>query len=142
MILCKDVKFFIDIVTMKKTYRLDLATRSSSSFFLIAYEFEEPLAALMSSSARLSAMDLMFLNEASRAPVQSSQMAWFTRRSGETSTAWRRTVPARPIRVESSRGPELMIAVTNTWKTIQLINIFFLNNYHSKILDNFHFFIK
>lgn len=36
------------------TYRLDLATRSSSSFFLIAYEFEDPLAALMISSARHS----------------------------------------------------------------------------------------
>lgn len=55
--------------------RLDLATRSSSSFFLIAYELEEPLAALMSSSARHSAMVLMFLKAASRAPVHSSQIA-------------------------------------------------------------------
>ena len=37
---------------------------------------ELPLAALMSSSAKHSAMDLMFLKEASRAPVHSSQMAW------------------------------------------------------------------
>ena len=66
--------------------RLDLATRSNSSFFLIAYEFEEPyikydtdkhydhksesqtFAALISSSARHSAMLLMFLNAASLAP--------------------------------------------------------------------------
>lgn len=80
----------------------------------------QTLAALMSSSARHSAMDLMFRNADSRAPVQSSQTAWFTRLRGDTSTAWRRTVPARPIRVESSRGPLLMMAFTNTcrgfWK--------------------------
>merc|ERR1719270_1391482 len=58
----------------------------------------------MSSSAKHSAMDLMFLKEASRAPVHSSQMAWLTRRRGDTSTACLRTVPARPILVESSRG--------------------------------------
>lgn len=74
------------------------------------------LAALMSSSARHSAMLLMFLKAASRAPMHSSHTAWLTRRSGDTSTAWRRTVPARPIRVESSRGPLLMTAVTSTCK--------------------------
>ena len=68
----------------------------------------------MSSSARHSAMDLMFLNADSRAPVQSSHMAWLTRLRGDTSTAWRRTVPARPMRVESSRGPLLMMALTKT----------------------------
>merc|ERR1739838_34218 len=52
----------------------------------------------------------MFLKAASRAPVTRSQMALLTRRRGDTSTACRRTVPARPIRVESSRGPLLMIA--------------------------------
>ena len=57
----------------------------------------------------------MFLKEASRAPVQQSQIAWLTRLNGETSTAWRRTVPARPILVESSRGPLLIMAFTNTW---------------------------
>lgn len=72
------------------------------------------LAALISSSARHSAIVLMFLKAASRAPVHNNQIAWLTRRRGETSTAWRRTVPARPILVESSRGPELMMAVTNT----------------------------
>lgn len=132
----------------KKIYRLDLATRSSSSFFLMAYEFEDPckrntvnhllyenapctalcpkpllrlsrsethvsvarlldlvlkrtplavvspegirkdnkrpgfenkcltLAALMSSSAKHSAIVLMFLNAASRAPVHSNQIAY------------------------------------------------------------------
>jgi hypothetical protein len=44
-----------------------------------------------------------------------SDTAWFTRRSGETSTAWRRTVPCEPIRVESSRGPVFTIASTRTW---------------------------
>lgn len=65
-------------------HRLDLATRSSSSFFceqrlekdfdkkitpvstLIAYEFDEPLAALISSSARHSAMDLTLRKADSR----------------------------------------------------------------------------
>lgn len=37
-----------------------------------------------------------------------------TRRSGDTSTACLRTVPARPMRVESSRGPLLMMAFTRT----------------------------
>jgi hypothetical protein len=45
------------------------------------------LAALMSSSAKHSAMVLMLRNAASRAPVQSNQMAWLTRLNGETSTA-------------------------------------------------------
>lgn len=39
---------------------------------------------------------------------------WLTLLSGDTSTACRLTVPARPIRVESSLGPELMMAVTRT----------------------------
>lgn len=66
---------------------------------------ELPLAALISSSARHSAMVLMLRNALSRAPVVISQMAWLTRRSGDTSTAWRRTTPALPMRVASSRGP-------------------------------------
>lgn len=71
--------------------------------------------AFINSSAKHSAMVLIFLNAASRAPVQRSQIAWFTRLNGATSTACLRTVPARPIRVESSRGPELMIASTKIW---------------------------
>merc|ERR1711997_707319 len=71
---------------------------------------------LINSSAKHSAIDLMFLNEASLAPVQQSQIAWLALRRGETSTACRRTVPARPILVESSRGPLLIIAFTNTCK--------------------------
>lgn len=108
------VQIFILEINRINVYLLDLATRSSSSFFLIAYEFEEPLAALISSSARHSAIVFMLRNAASRAPVHNNQIAWFTRRSGDTSTACLLTVPARPIRVESSRGPELMIAVTRT----------------------------
>src|SRR3990167_8860067 len=42
-------------------------------------------------------------------------MAWLTRRRGETSTAWRRAVPPPPMRVASSRGPELLTASTRTW---------------------------
>merc|ERR1711913_37491 len=95
-------------------YLLDLATRSSSSFFLIALLLLEPLAALISSSARHSAMVLMLRKAASRAPVHSSQIAWLTLLRGDTSTACLLTVPARPIRVESSRGPELMMALTRT----------------------------
>lgn len=74
------------------------------------------LAALISSSAKHSAIVLMLRNAASRAPVHNNQMAWLTRLNGETSTAWRRTVPARPIRVESSRGPELMMAETRIYE--------------------------
>ena len=59
-------------------------------------------------------MDLMFLKAASLAPVQSSQMAWLTLLRGETSTACLLTVPARPILVLSSLGPELMMALTTT----------------------------
>lgn len=70
----------------------------------------------MSSSAKHSAIVLMFLNEVSLAPVHNNQMAWFTLRNGDTSTACRLTVPARPILVESSRGPLLMMAFTNTCK--------------------------
>merc|ERR1711867_18403 len=99
---------------MYKIYLLDLATLSSSSFFLMAYEFDEPLAAFISSSAKHSAIVLMFLKADSLAPVHNNQIAWLTRRRGDTSTACLLTVPARPIRVESSRGPELMIAFTRT----------------------------
>ena len=49
--------------------------------------FEEPLAALISSSAKHSAMVLMFLKAASRAPVVRRYKAWFTRLRGEISTA-------------------------------------------------------
>ena len=66
---------------------------------------EDPLAALMSSSARHSAMVLMFLKAASRAPVVSRKIAWFTRLRGEISTACLLTTPADPILVASSRGP-------------------------------------
>lgn len=110
--LFKDKEFIF--VTIICSYRLDLATRSSSSFFLIAYELEEPLAALINSSARHSAIVLMLRNAASLAPVHNNQIAWLTRRKGDTSTACLLTVPARPIRVESSLGPELIMAVTNT----------------------------
>ena len=52
-------------------YRLALATRSISSFFLMAYEFWLSLAALMSSSAKHSATDLMLRKAVLRAPVVS-----------------------------------------------------------------------
>ena len=69
------------------SHRLLLATRSSSSFFLMAKELELPLAALMSSSARHSAIVLMLRKEASRAPMVRRAIAWLTRRRGDTSTA-------------------------------------------------------
>merc|ERR1711887_459462 len=100
---------------MLNVYRLDLATRSNSSFFLMAKLLLEPLAAFMSSSARHSATVLTFRKAAFLAPVVMSQMAWLTRRIGETSQACRRTEPARPIRVESSRGPPFMMALTQIW---------------------------
>lgn len=66
----------------------------------------------MSSSAKHSAIVLMLRNAASLAPVHNNQMAWLTLLNGETSTACLLTVPALPIRVESSRGPELIMAET------------------------------
>ena len=96
----------------KNFYLLDTATLSNSSLFLNAYELGDSLAALISSSAKHSAMVLMFRKADSRAPVHNNQMAWLTRLSGETSTAWRLTVPARPILVESSLGPLFLMAST------------------------------
>merc|ERR1711903_49127 len=61
----------------------------------MAYELDEPLAALMNSSARHSAMVLMLRKAASRAPVVRSQMAMLTRRRGETSMAWIGFSPVR-----------------------------------------------
>merc|ERR1712018_3161 len=101
---------------------LDLATLSNSSFFLIAKLFDEPLAAFISSSAKHSAMVLMFLNAAFLAPVHNNQIAWLTRRVGETSQACLLTEPALPILVESSRGPELTIAFTMTWMGFSPVN--------------------
>ena len=65
-------------------------------------------------TARHSAILLTLRKLASRAPMVRRAMAWLTRRSGETSTAWRRTVPAEPILVLSSRGPQLTMASTAT----------------------------
>merc|ERR1712018_24155 len=96
-------------------YLLDLATLSNSSFFLIAKLFDEPLAAFISSSAKHSAIVLMFLNAAFLAPVHNNQMAWLTRLVGEISQACRLTDPALPILVESSLGPLLRMAFVITW---------------------------
>lgn len=85
-------------------------------------------AALISSSAKHSAMVLMFLNAASRAPVHSNQIDWLTRLSGETSTAWRLTVPALPIRVLSSRGPPLMIALIRICNGFSLVSRWMISN--------------
>merc|ERR550534_1904329 len=89
-----------------------LAAFMSSSLFLMAKLLLDPLAAFMSSSAKHSAMVLMFRKAAFLAPVVINQMAWLTRRIGETSQACRRTEPARPILVESSLGPPFMMALT------------------------------
>jgi hypothetical protein len=67
------------------------------------------------SDLRHSEMLLTLRKDDSRTPMVMSETAWLTRRRGETSTAWRRTVPWEPIRVESSRGPVLTIASTRTW---------------------------
>jgi len=72
----------------------------------------QTLAALINSSARHSEMDLILLNADSLAPVHNNQMAWLTLLNGETSTACLLTVPALPMRVESSLGPLLTIAST------------------------------
>eukprot|EP01083_Nonionella_stella_P146926 462754_1 len=59
----------------------------------------------MISSAKHSAIDLMFLNAERLAPATIKDIAWLTRVKGDTSTACLRTTPALPTRVESSRGP-------------------------------------
>merc|ERR1712113_1358083 len=105
------IELRIPIIVLN-VYRLDFATRSSSSFFLIAKLLLDPLAAFISSSAKHSATVLMFLKAAFLAPVVINQIAWLTRRIGETSQACRRTEPARPILVLSSRGPPFMMALT------------------------------
>ena len=64
-------------------YRLDLATRSSSSFFLMAYELDEPLAALISSSARHSAIDLTLRKADSRVYVNRKRRVLSIRREGK-----------------------------------------------------------
>lgn len=43
-------------------------------------------------------------------PANPPARTWLTRRRGDTSTAWRRTTPLEPMRVESSRGPLLATA--------------------------------
>lgn len=60
----------------KTIYRLALATRSVSSFFLMAYELDEPFAAFISSSARHSDIDLMLRNACSRLPEVMRASAW------------------------------------------------------------------
>lgn len=70
IIIIKEIKFSVCYTT--KTidhYLFAFATLSNSSFFLMAYEFELPLAAFTNSSAKHSAIVLTFLNAASRAPV-------------------------------------------------------------------------
>jgi len=68
----------------------------------------------MNSSARHSDTDLMFLKEASLAPVVKSTIAWLTLLRGETSIAYLLTVPPDPILVESSLAPQLATASTMT----------------------------
>ena len=59
-------------VTPRTTnWRIGLGDSAVWSFFLIAYEFDEPRAALMISSARHSAMVFTLRKAASLAPVQS-----------------------------------------------------------------------
>ena len=68
--------------TVHVVYRLLLATRSSSSFFLMAYELEDPLAALASSSARHSEMDLTLWKADSRVCTQRRSGDRFNERRG------------------------------------------------------------
>ena len=70
IIIIKELKFSVCYTTKTIDYYLfAFATLSNSSFFLMAYEFELPLAAFTNSSAKHSAIVLTFLNAASRAPV-------------------------------------------------------------------------
>ena len=80
-------------------------TKTMVREFCFSYLLGNPLAALMSSSATHSAIVLMFLFAASRSPVVSNKMAWFTRLRGEISTACLLTTPADPILVAFSHGP-------------------------------------
>ena len=93
---------------------MDFAILSSSSFFLTAYESVELLLALMSSSARHSAIVRDDLKADFLQPSVMRPSAWFTLLSGDTSHACLRTVPPTPIRVESSLAPQYWTALTNT----------------------------
>lgn len=57
-------------------YLFETATLSNSSLFLKAYEFGDSLAALMSSSAKHSAMVFMLRKDASRAPLISYEFTF------------------------------------------------------------------
>merc|ERR1712173_115442 len=96
-------------------YRFDAAARSVSCFFLTAKEVLFASAAAKISSARHSGRVLIFRKVALRTPFAIIYNALFTRRIGETSTACKRTTPALPTRQESSRGPELQMALTRIW---------------------------
>jgi len=104
----------MDLVSKHWTYRLDIATLSTSIFFLMQAEFGLLAAHSMISSAKHSAIDLMFLNALFLAPSTINAMAMLIRVNGATSTACLRTTPALPTLVESSRGPPF----SRAWRSI------------------------
>lgn len=72
-------------------HKINFLSECSCAYIYI-YLLVDPLAALINSSAKHSAVTRRYI-------------AWFTRRSGETSTACLLTTPAAPNRVASSLGP-------------------------------------
>lgn len=85
-------------------------------------------------SVALARAYLTLRNADSRAPVVKRAIDWLTRRSGETSTACRRTVPWDPIRVESSRGPVFTIASTRIWMGFWSVKRWMISNAWATIL--------
>lgn len=76
----------------------------------------------MISSAKFSAIDLMDFMDFSLHPLVMLKIATFTLLKGDTSTAYLLTTPPDPILVESSLGPALITAFTNTSKGFSPVN--------------------
>ena len=93
---------------------LALAFFSTSSFFLTANELLLNLAAFMISSAKHSAILLVFLKAAFLAPSAILNNPTLTLLIGETSTAYFLTTPPLPILVLSSLGPPLTTPLIKT----------------------------
>ena len=101
-------------IKTKLDHLLAFAFLSISSFFLIELQLGLFFDACKISSARISAIFLVFLKDLSLAYLAIKNIAWLILLKGETSTACLFTFPPFPILVESSLGPQLPSASTKT----------------------------
>ena len=89
---------------------------------------------LIISSAKFSEIVLIDLKDLSLHPLVMLKMATLTLLKGETSTAYLLTTPPVPILVESSLGPALITAVTNTFKGFSPVNKWMISKAYLTIL--------